>query len=72
MDKVGVLEKLEQEIIADASLPLQESNLVFGEGSPDCAVMFIGEAPGFHEDRLGRPFVGRAGQLLDELIKEIG
>ena len=72
MDKVDALKKLEQEIRADASLPLLESNLVFGEGSPDCAVMFIGEAPGFHEDRLGRPFVGRAGQLLDELIKEIG
>lgn len=72
MDKAGELEKLEKEMAADAALPLRESNLVFGEGNPDCEVMFIGEAPGFHEDRLKRPFVGRAGQLLDDLIKEVG
>lgn len=72
MDKLAELKKLESEIAADKSLPLRESNLVFGEGNPDCEVMFVGEAPGFHEDRLGRPFVGRGGQLLDELIKEIG
>lgn len=72
MDKLAELKKLESEIAADKSLPLQESNLVFGEGNPDCEVLFIGEAPGFHEDRLGRPFVGRGGQLLDELIQEIG
>lgn len=56
----------------DGALPLRESNLVFGEGNADCEVMFIGEAPGFHEDRLKRPFVGRGGQLLDEMIKSIG
>jgi len=72
MSKSELLKKLEEEIAADASLPLRESNLVFGEGSPDCAVMFIGEGPGFHEDRLGRPFVGRGGQLLDQMIKSIG
>jgi DNA polymerase len=72
MDKDKQLETLRAKIIADKFLPLIETNLVFGEGSPDCAVMFIGEAPGFHEDRLGRPFVGRAGQLLDTLIKEVG
>lgn len=72
MEKVGALKQLESEIAADASLPLRESNLVFGEGNPDCEVMFIGEAPGFYEDREKRPFVGRAGKLLDELIKEIG
>ena len=66
------LKKLEEKIRSDKSLPLPESNLVFGEGNPDCAVMFIGEAPGFHEDKLGRPFVGRAGVLLDKLIIEIG
>ena len=72
MDKKEQLKKLEAKIRANASLPLMESNLVFGEGNPDCAVMFIGEAPGFHEDQLGRPFVGRAGKLLDQLITEIG
>lgn len=72
MDKVSELKKLEEKIRNDKSLPLIESNLVFGEGNPDCEVMFIGEAPGFHEDKLGRPFVGRAGVLLDKLIIEIG
>jgi len=57
---------------ADASLPLSGANLVFGEGNPDGLVCFVGEAPGFHEDRLKRPFVGRAGQLLDTLITGLG
>lgn len=47
------------------------NNAVPGEGSPTARVVFIGEGPGFHEDRLGRPFVGQAGQLLDELIHGI-
>ena len=72
MDKLELLKKLEDDIKADESLPLRESNLVFGEGNHDCEVMFIGEAPGFHEDKLARPFVGRSGQLLDVLIKSIG
>jgi uracil-DNA glycosylase family 4 len=72
VNKEELLKQLEAEIEADAALPLRESNLVFGEGNPDCEVMFIGEAPGFHEDRLKRPFVGRGGQLLDELIREVG
>jgi DNA polymerase len=59
-------------MMRDASLPLREAKLVFGEGNPDTLVMFIGEAPGFHEDRLGRPFVGRGGKLLDECIALIG
>jgi len=41
---------------------------VFGEGNPDADLMFVGEAPGAEEDRTGRPFVGRAGQKLDEII----
>jgi DNA polymerase len=72
MDKLSELQKLEEELAADASLPLKPANLVFGEGNVDCAVMFIGEGPGFNEDKLKRPFVGRAGQLLDELIKSLG
>ncbi|MDP3957842.1 MAG: uracil-DNA glycosylase, partial [bacterium] len=56
---------------ADASLPLS-TNLVFGEGNPDCAVLFVGEAPGEQEDIHKRPFVGRAGQLLRKSIKELG
>ena len=66
------LNKLLEELESDRTLPLYgASNLVFGEGNPEASVMFIGEAPGFHEDRLSRPFVGRAGQLLDKLLKEI-
>jgi DNA polymerase len=45
---------------------------VFGEGDPAARLMFIGEAPGEEEDRTGRPFVGRAGQKLDEIIKAMG
>jgi len=66
------LKKLEGELSGDENIPLRTSNLVFGEGNPDADVMFIGEAPGFYEDREGRPFVGRAGKLLDKLIDEIG
>lgn len=45
---------------------------VLGEGNPDAEVMFIGEAPGQKEDELGRPFVGAAGQFLNELLGTIG
>jgi DNA polymerase len=71
-NKKEKLLELEKEIVLDKNLPLKESNLVFGEGDPDCEAMFIGEAPGFYEDKLKRPFVGRAGQLLDKLIIMIG
>lgn len=43
-----------------------------GEGPQNAEIMFIGEAPGFYEDQQGRPFVGAAGQFLEELLKEIG
>ncbi len=43
-----------------------------GEGSPRAEIMFIGEAPGYHEDQQGRPFVGPAGQFLNELLASIG
>lgn len=48
------------------------TNFVFGTGSDKARLMFIGEAPGFHEDRQGVPFVGAAGQLLDKLLESIG
>lgn len=47
-------------------------NLVFGEGDPDAELMFVGEGPGEEEDRSGRPFVGRAGQLLDKILESVG
>mgnify|MGYP001606045013 FL=1 len=71
MNKEEELNNLEQEIAADNTLPLREANLVFGEGNPESEVVFIGEAPGFNEDQQKRPFVGRAGQLLRQCIRDI-
>jgi DNA polymerase len=48
------------------------TQVVFGNGNADADLMFVGEAPGFHEDQQGKPFVGRAGKLLDELLEGIG
>ncbi len=47
------------------------TNVVPGEGSPDSKIVFVGQCPGFHEDKKGRPFVGRAGKLLDKLLASI-
>ena len=47
------------------------TNVVFGEGNPKAKLMFIGEAPGEMEDKTGRPFVGRAGQLLTKIINSV-
>lgn len=48
------------------------TQVVFGSGAPDADLMFVGEAPGFHEDKQGIPFVGQAGKLLDRLLEGIG
>ncbi|HYZ18330.1 MAG TPA: uracil-DNA glycosylase [Gaiellaceae bacterium] len=48
------------------------TQVVFGVGNPDADLMFVGEAPGFHEDKQGFPFVGQAGKLLDQLLGGIG
>jgi uracil-DNA glycosylase family 4 len=48
------------------------TQVVFGVGNPEADLMFVGEAPGFHEDRQGVPFVGQAGKLLDNLLAGIG
>ena len=48
------------------------TRLVFGEGDSAADLMFVGEAPGYHEDQQGRPFVGAAGKLLEELLASIG
>ena len=48
------------------------TQVVFGSGDPDAELMLVGEAPGFHEDQQGEPFVGQAGQLLDRLLAGIG
>lgn len=54
--------------------PLHQTRtkVVFGAGNADAELMFIGEAPGANEDRMGLPFVGQAGKLLDRLLSEIG
>jgi uracil-DNA glycosylase len=48
------------------------TQVVFGAGDPDSDLMFVGEAPGFHEDKQGVPFVGAAGKLLEQLLAGIG
>lgn len=47
------------------------TNVVVGDGSLDTKILFVGEAPGYHEDVQGRPFVGKAGKILDELLESI-
>jgi uracil-DNA glycosylase family 4 len=65
---------LYREASACVRCPLHQgrTNVVFGNGNADADLMFVGEAPGHHEDVQGLPFVGRAGQLLDQLLEEIG
>jgi len=53
-------------------LSTKRNKLVFGVGSPDAPIMFVGEAPGEQEDRRGEPFVGPAGELLDKMIEAMG
>ena len=48
------------------------TQVVFGAGDPEAELMFVGEAPGFHEDKQGIPFVGQAGKLLEKLLAGIG
>ena len=73
MDKKKQLQDLKAQMEADKSLPLRDTatQLVFGEGNPDSEIYFLGEAPGYWEDQKGRPFVGLAGKLLDELIQSL-
>jgi uracil-DNA glycosylase family 4 len=54
------------------ALARTRTQVVFGSGAPDADLMFVGEAPGFHEDKQGVPFVGAAGQLLGKLLSGIG
>jgi DNA polymerase len=68
------LEELEAILAGFESCPLRftAKNLVFGDGNPNAKVMFLGEAPGADEDRIGKPFMGRSGQLLDKMMAAIG
>jgi DNA polymerase len=68
------LARLEQEVIACTRCALYRTRThhVFGEGSPNAKLVFVGEAPGREEDLQGRPFVGAAGQLLTKMIRAMG
>jgi uracil-DNA glycosylase len=71
-DVAAELARLAAEAEACRQCPLGEvrTQAVFGVGSPQADLMFVGEAPGFHEDKQGEPFVGAAGQLLTRLIEQ--
>ena len=58
-------------VCQECPLGTTRTNAVPGEGPETARIMFVGEAPGYHEDQQGRPFVGQAGQFLDKLLKSI-
>ena len=71
--KLQKLEKLKKKIklIKNCDLRKNATNLVFGDGNINSKIMIIGEGPGAQEDALGKPFVGRAGKLLDKMLESI-
>ena len=73
-DTVAALDELRREVESCTRCPLHatRTRAVFGEGDYGAELMFVGEAPGYHEDQQGRPFVGAAGKLLEELLASIG
>jgi DNA polymerase len=73
-DVLGSLPTLRDHALGCTRCPLAETRtqVVFGTGDPDADLMFVGEGPGADEDRIGEPFVGRAGKLLTTLIEGIG
>jgi uracil-DNA glycosylase len=68
LDALGI----EASTCTRCALSESRTQVVFGNGHPDADLMFVGEAPGFHEDQQGIPFVGQAGKLLDRLLAGIG
>lgn len=72
-DKCTTLAELQQlaERNPDLKTDLEGTRLVFGAGNPDADIMIVGEAPGFHEDQQGEPFVGKAGELLTRILSAI-
>lgn len=74
MSAAETLQLIAREVQTCTRCPLHigRTHAVPGEGPPDAKIMFIGEGPGYHEDRRGRPFVGPAGQFLDELLAMAG
>jgi DNA polymerase len=73
-EKIDKLDEIAVEIKSFKGLEIARNctQAVPGEGDPDAKIMFIGEAPGFNEDREGRPFVGQAGKLLEKTLLSIG
>lgn len=74
VERAAALREYAEEVATCTRCALAEgrTQVVFGSGSPDADLMFVGEAPGFHEDQQGVPFVGQAGKLLDKLLAGIG
>lgn len=74
MSKEAALTALKNHVLECNNCSLRQGcrQVVFGEGNPDAGLMFIGEGPGEEEDRQGRPFVGKAGQLLDRMLEACG
>jgi len=72
MSKLQQLDELKQQVdnCNKCALSVTRTNTVFGEGNPNAEIMFIGEGPGKDEDLTGRPFVGRAGELLTRIIEK--
>jgi DNA polymerase len=73
-ERARELEHVAAEAAGCVRCPLAESRtqVVFGEGNPEAELVLVGEAPGFHEDRDGRPFAGRARELLERLFASVG
>src|SRR5438128_2666736 len=73
-ERAATLAELEQAVAGfdGCSLRQTATNTVFADGNPAAPLMLIGEAPGAEEDRVGKPFVGRSGQLLDRMLAAIG
>ncbi len=72
--EIDRLDKLREAVenFEGCSLKLTATHTVFGDGNPQAKIVLVGEAPGADEDRIGRPFVGRSGQLLDKMLKAAG
>lgn len=74
LDHITTLEQLRAEVEAFEGCTLKASatRTVFSDGNPNARIVLIGEAPGAQEDAVGKPFVGRSGQLLDKMMQSIG
>jgi len=74
LDGPAILQEVSQQVSTclRCNLHFSRKHAVPGEGPPDATMLFIGEGPGFHENEQGRPFVGQAGKLLEDLLGRIG